>query len=77
VYYLKSDTPWSLMIISVGKSGEEKQYQQWPERTASTAIVATGFLETHIFQTTQLNGITSSGRFEQFEFALLEASAPL
>jgi uncharacterized protein len=46
----ESDTPWSLMIISVGKSGEEKQYQQWLERTASTAIDATGFLGTRIFQ---------------------------
>jgi heme-degrading monooxygenase HmoA len=46
----ESDTPWSLMIISVGKSGEENQYQQWLERTASTAIDATGFLGTHIFQ---------------------------
>jgi hypothetical protein len=36
----ESDTPWSLMIISVGKRGEEKQYQQWLERTASTAIDA-------------------------------------
>jgi antibiotic biosynthesis monooxygenase (ABM) superfamily enzyme len=46
----ESDTPWSLMIISVGKRGEEKQYQQWLERTASTAIDATGFLGTRIFQ---------------------------
>jgi antibiotic biosynthesis monooxygenase (ABM) superfamily enzyme len=46
----ESDTPWSLMIISVGKSGEEKQYQQWLERTANTAINATGFLGTRIFQ---------------------------
>jgi uncharacterized protein len=46
----ESDTRWSLMIISVGKRGEEKQYQQWLERTASTAIDATGFLGTRIFQ---------------------------
>jgi len=46
----ESDTPWSLMIISVGKSGEETQYQQWLERTASTAIDATGFLGTRVFQ---------------------------
>ena len=38
------------MIISVGKSGEEKQYQQWLERTASNAIDVTGFLGTRIFQ---------------------------
>jgi hypothetical protein len=29
------------------------------------------------YQATQLNGVTSSRRFEQFQFALLEASAPL
>jgi len=46
----ETGTPWSLMIISVGKSGEETQYQQWLERTASTAIDATGFLGTRIFQ---------------------------
>jgi heme-degrading monooxygenase HmoA len=38
------------MIISVGKSGEENQYQRWLERTASTAIDASGFLRTRIFQ---------------------------
>jgi len=46
----ETDAPWSLMIISVGKSGEEKQYQQWLERTASTANDATGFLGTPIFR---------------------------